>query len=64
MLEGEKILITGATGKIAFPIARALAGNNEVWGVARLHDVATVGLVVRGAQIVRAFDPRGLRAPL
>lgn len=37
MLESEKILITGATGKIAFPIARALATNNEVWGAARLR---------------------------
>ena len=37
MLQGEKILITGATGKIAFPIARALATNNEVWGAARLQ---------------------------
>lgn len=37
MLDGEKVLITGATGKIAFPIARALAGHNEVWGAARLQ---------------------------
>lgn len=36
MLQGEKILITGATGKIAFPIARALAKHNEIWGAARL----------------------------
>ena len=36
MIDGEKILITGATGKIAFPIARALAKHNEVWGAARL----------------------------
>jgi nucleoside-diphosphate-sugar epimerase len=35
VLDGEKILITGATGKIAFPIARALAARNEVWGAAR-----------------------------
>ena len=35
MLDNEKILITGATGKIAFPIARALAKRNEVWGAAR-----------------------------
>lgn len=35
MLYREKILITGATGKIAFPIARELAKNNEVWGAAR-----------------------------
>lgn len=37
MLSGEKILVTGATGKIAFPIARELATNNEVWGMARLQ---------------------------
>ena len=38
MLKNEKILITGATGKIAFPIARELAKNgNEVWGLARLR---------------------------
>lgn len=39
-LRGEKILITGATGKIAFPIARALAAENEVWGAARLRAAA------------------------
>jgi len=36
VLDGEKILITGATGKIAFPIARRRAQGNEVWGAARL----------------------------
>jgi nucleoside-diphosphate-sugar epimerase len=40
VLDGEKVLITGATGKIAFPIARALAARNEVWGAARLRDPA------------------------
>lgn len=41
MLDAEKVLITGATGKIAFPIARALAAaGNEVWGAARLKDPA------------------------
>jgi UDP-glucuronate 4-epimerase len=35
MLDGQKILITGVTGRIAFPIARALATRNEVWGAAR-----------------------------
>lgn len=38
MIEGKKILITGATGKIAFPIARRLAQHNEVWGAARLRN--------------------------
>ena len=36
VLHNQKILMTGATGKIAFPIARALAKHNEVWGAARL----------------------------
>jgi len=36
-VHNEKILVTGATGKIAFPIARALAARNEVWGLARLQ---------------------------
>jgi nucleoside-diphosphate-sugar epimerase len=35
VIENQKILVTGATGKIAFPIARMLAKNNEVWGAAR-----------------------------
>jgi nucleoside-diphosphate-sugar epimerase len=30
VLHNEKILITGATGKIAFPIARTLAKFNDV----------------------------------
>jgi nucleoside-diphosphate-sugar epimerase len=40
VLEGEKVLVTGVTGKVAFPIARALAARNEVWGVARLRSPA------------------------
>ncbi|MGY0500316.1 NAD-dependent epimerase/dehydratase family protein [Nocardia sp. FBN12] len=35
MLNGEKILVTGVAGQIAFPIARMLAAENEVWGLAR-----------------------------
>ena len=40
MLKGEKILITGPAGRIAFDIARKLAPDNEVWGIARFsnHD--------------------------
>jgi UDP-glucuronate 4-epimerase len=38
MLKDQKILITGATGRVAFPIARALAARNEVWGAARFTD--------------------------
>jgi nucleoside-diphosphate-sugar epimerase len=37
-MRGFKILITGPTGQVANPIARALAADNEVWGIARFHD--------------------------
>ncbi len=40
MLAGEKILITGAAGRVAFPIARALARENRVYGLARFGDPA------------------------
>ncbi|MBP1325990.1 nucleoside-diphosphate-sugar epimerase [Leucobacter exalbidus] len=34
-MQGEKILVTGAAGQLAFPIASLLAKSNEVWGLAR-----------------------------
>jgi nucleoside-diphosphate-sugar epimerase len=40
MLNGQKILITGPAGRIAFGIAASLAKNNEVWGIARFSDAA------------------------
>ncbi|BBY48245.1 dehydratase [Mycolicibacterium arabiense] len=39
-MHGFKILITGPTGQVAAPIARALAADNEVWGIARFTDSA------------------------
>ena len=41
MLSGEKILITGPAGRIAFGLARSLVADNEVWGIARFRDPAT-----------------------
>ena len=38
MVSGEKILVTGVAGQIAFPMARLLAADNEVWGLARFSD--------------------------
>jgi nucleoside-diphosphate-sugar epimerase len=38
MLDGKKILVTGATGQVARPIAEALARRNEVWCIARFSD--------------------------
>jgi UDP-glucuronate 4-epimerase len=43
MLQGEKILITGPNGLVAEPIARALAADNEVVGIARFRDAAARG---------------------
>lgn len=39
-MRGSKILITGPTGQIAAPVARALAADNEVWGIARFTNRA------------------------
>lgn len=36
----SKILITGASGQVATPVAIALAADNEVWGIARFTDSA------------------------
>jgi nucleoside-diphosphate-sugar epimerase len=40
MLSGEKILVTGPAGRIAFGLAKTLAADNEVWGIARFGDPA------------------------
>src|SRR5581483_11330449 len=37
-MRGYKILVTGPSGQVAAPIARALAADNEVWGIARFTD--------------------------
>lgn len=45
MLRNEKILITGPTSQVAFPLARELAKQNQVFGLARLsrdEDVASL----------------------
>jgi len=36
-LEGRRILITGPTSQVALPVVRALAGANEVFGLARFQ---------------------------
>jgi nucleoside-diphosphate-sugar epimerase len=38
MLEGQRILVTGATGQVARPIAEQLNARNEVWAAARFSD--------------------------
>jgi nucleoside-diphosphate-sugar epimerase len=38
MISGEKILVTGVHGAVAFPLARSLVSENDVWGAARFTD--------------------------
>jgi UDP-glucuronate 4-epimerase len=37
-MQDRRLLVTGATGQIAFPLAQELAKDNEVWGLARFSD--------------------------
>jgi nucleoside-diphosphate-sugar epimerase len=40
MIQSKKILVTGATGQVARPIAESLAKHNEVWCIARFSEPA------------------------
>jgi nucleoside-diphosphate-sugar epimerase len=40
MLTGSRVLVTGATGQVARPIAEQLNERNEVWAAARFSDPA------------------------
>lgn len=55
-LRGEKILVTGPAGRVAFPIAAALARDNEVWGIARFSDPAERVRVEAAGIRVRRVD--------
>jgi nucleoside-diphosphate-sugar epimerase len=56
MISGEKILVTGVSGMVGTPLARHLAKDNEVWGVARFADPqARRGLEEAGV-VTRALD--------
>lgn len=55
-LRGAKILVTGPAGQIAFPMAQALARDNEVWGIARFNDFAQRQEVEAAGIHTRAID--------
>jgi nucleoside-diphosphate-sugar epimerase len=56
MLSGEKVLVTGPAGRIAHGIARTLAADNDVWGIARFSDSATRAEVEAIGVTTRAVD--------
>jgi nucleoside-diphosphate-sugar epimerase len=57
VLSGEKILVTGPAGRIAYGISKTLATDNEVWGIARFSDpsaraeVETLGVTTRAVDL-------------
>ncbi|MCH2171750.1 NAD(P)-dependent oxidoreductase [Myxococcota bacterium] len=55
-LEGQKILVTGPAGQIAFPLASRLALDNEVWGIARFSDETSRQRVEDAGIQTRAVD--------
>ena len=59
-LEGTRILVTGATGQVALPVAVALAAENDVVAVARFRDEAKrARLEDAGVRCVSADFTRG-----
>ncbi len=56
MLEGKKILVSGAGGQIALPLCEYLASHNEVWGIARFSDQATRERLERAGVTTRVVD--------
>jgi nucleoside-diphosphate-sugar epimerase len=56
MLTGEKILITGPAGRIAYGLAKTLAPQNEVWGIARFSDPRSRDEVEALGVTTRAVD--------
>ncbi|MGA7419930.1 MAG: NAD(P)-dependent oxidoreductase [Acidimicrobiales bacterium] len=59
-MNGEKILIVGATGQVALPLASTLAKDNEVWGIARFSDRAARAALERAGvrcEVVDLVDP-------
>ncbi len=62
-LEDQKILVTGPTSQVALPVVRALAKQNEVWGLARFQKtedrekIEALGVRTVAADLaVAAFD--------
>jgi UDP-glucuronate 4-epimerase len=53
-MHGAKVLVTGPAGNLGLPLVRALAPDNEVWGVARFSDPEGVReLEAMGVRCVR-----------
>jgi nucleoside-diphosphate-sugar epimerase len=58
-LSGEKILVTGPAGQIAFPLCESLVADNDVWGIARFSEAGTRERVESIGVTTRAIDLAG-----
>jgi len=56
VLKDKRILVTGPAGSIGFPLARALARDNEVWGISRFGDPVERKKVDDAGVITRPVD--------
>lgn len=56
MIEGKRILVTGPTGQVAFPLTLALAPHNDVWGAARFSDADRRKALEESGVTCRAVD--------
>jgi nucleoside-diphosphate-sugar epimerase len=55
-LSGRRVLVTGASGVVAFPVAKELAKTNEVYAVARFSDPAQKQMLEEAGAHPLAFD--------
>lgn len=55
-LSGKRVLVTGASGLVALPVAVELAKDNEVFAVARYSDPAQKALIEASGAQALAFD--------
>ena len=55
-LSGKRVLVTGASGLVALPVAVELAKNNEVFAVARYSDLSQKRLIEAAGALAVQFD--------
>jgi UDP-glucuronate 4-epimerase len=55
-LSGRRVLVTGASGLVAFPVAAELAKSNEVYAVARFSDPGQKRMLEEAGAHTIAFD--------
>lgn len=55
-LAGKRVLVTGASGLVAFPVAAKLAENNEVFALARFSDPEQRRMIEQAGAVPVAFD--------